>query len=382
MTRDNSIRLNAQISEEAAEWFIEFRTGDIDAGGRRAFDTWVRSSQEHLRAYLEFAAIWNEVGGLGAEQALDVDDLIAFARAEGNIVPLVMRSPERLEPSPSSAAEDVDRSVGKTRANWKRQRLPAIAACAALLTVGTATVVWFQSYRVPTYATVVGEQRSFRLPDGSTVALNSRSRIRVKFTDAERAVELIEGQALFQVAKNPKRPFIVASDDTRVRAVGTQFDVYQKRGGTVVTVVEGKVAVQTIPAAADNSTVGRSSDYEPASGQSAGISQIEAPVLLSAGEQMTVTEQTLPRPTRVDITAATAWTQRQIVLDSVSLTDAAEEFNRYSSRRLTVEDTASTQLRLSGIFTTDPEFLVRYLHERSDITVHVTDTEIRIIHHD
>ena len=349
MTHDTPIRLNGQISEEAAEWFIEFRTGDIDPAGRRAFDAWVRSSQEHLRAYLEIAAIWNEGGSLDARRALDVDALIALAVE--NVVPLQVRRQPQPQRSPRTS------------------RPFAIAACVAVLAFATATLFWVQSYRMPTYATDVGEQRSIRLPDGSTVELNSRSRVQVHFTETERAVALLEGQALFQVARNAARPFIVRSADTRVRAVGTRFDVYRKTSGTVVTVVEGKVAVLA-EAAADGS------------GQGASVHQVQAAVMLSAGEQLTVTAQTVPQPTRVNVTAATAWTQRQLVLESAPLAEVAEEFNRYSARKLVVEDSAAEQLRLSGVFATDPDFLIRYLRARRDITVRETDTEIRIIRHD
>ena len=93
----------------------------------------------------------------------------------------------------------------------------------------------------------MGEQRSIQFEDGSTVDLNSRSKIRVKYSKQERDVELIEGQALFHVAHDTSRPFIVAVGATRVRAVGTQFDVYKKSNGTVVTVVEGRVAVYSAP---------------------------------------------------------------------------------------------------------------------------------------
>src|SRR5205823_2531257 len=86
-------------------------------------------------------------------------------------------------------------------------------------------------------------ERSIALPDGSLIELNARSSVRVRFTSNERAVELFEGQALFRVAKDPARPFIVSSDGKRVRAVGTQFDVYRKKASTTVTVLEGRVTV-------------------------------------------------------------------------------------------------------------------------------------------
>src|SRR5690606_26847429 len=90
-----------------------------------------------------------------------------------------------------------------------------------------------------------GEQRTVTLADGSVIELNARSRIKVRYADRERAIDLLQGQALFRVAKDPTKPFIVASGGTYVRAVGTQFDVYKKSVGTVVTVVEGRVAVTT-----------------------------------------------------------------------------------------------------------------------------------------
>lgn len=390
MTHDPRCKFNSQISEEAAEWFVEFRTGGIDASGSRAFDAWVRSSPEHLRAYLEVAAIWNEGSALDVARTLDIDMLTARVHAEDNVVPLERRSPDALE---------------RPTAGAKQSRRFAVAASVAFLSIATATLLWFQFYRVPTYATEIGEQRSIRLPDGSTVELNSRSRLRVRFTDAQRTVELLEGQALFNVAKNPARPFIVRSDETRVRAVGTQFDVYKKRSGTVVTVVEGRVAVLTdLP----DSGAGRSAEIDPprpalpASSSSSNVlgegatasrapnrpvgelegGGVQAAVFLNAGEQLTVAAQAAPQPARVDAAAATAWTQRQLVLESALLTEVAEEFNRYSIRKLVVEDHATNALRLSGIFVTDPDFLIRYLRERPDITVHETQAEIRIVHHD
>ena len=71
MSHDKPVKLNAQISAEAAAWLVEFRTGDIDAAGRRQFDAWVRSSPEHLRAFLEMAAIWNEGSALDPRRDID-----------------------------------------------------------------------------------------------------------------------------------------------------------------------------------------------------------------------------------------------------------------------------------------------------------------------
>lgn len=344
---------NAQIAEEAAEWFVEFRTGDVDEAGRRAFDSWVRRSQEHLRAYLEYAAIWNESGALDPEHRLDVSALIELAESSGNIIPL---GSESIEAQPGTVSLAHREAVPSTL--WKSARRISrwtIAATVACLAVGSGTVYWFQARGANTYATDVGEQRSIRLSDGSTIEINSRSRLRVDFSDAQRTVELLEGQALFEVAKDPRRPFVVRSGDANVRAVGTQFDVYKKNNGTVVTVLEGKVAVNA-----------------------AGFLGASTPTL-SAGERLTVAPRTKPIPERVDVAAATAWRHRQLVFDSMPLARVAEEFNRYSTRPLIVEEDVGSELQLSGVFTTDPEFLIHYLRERSDVAVFETTDEIRIV---
>lgn len=390
MANHSRTRLNAQISEEAAEWFIEFRTNDIDAAGRRAFDAWVRTSPEHLRAYLELAAIWSEAASIDANREVDVDALIALATQPDNLVPL---EPRTCEPPRSSLGEARRAADGRAarpgplrRRLWSRSTArAAIAASVVLLTAVGSALFWTYAQSTRTYATQVGERRSIRLPDGSTIELNSRSRVRIDFSEARRTVHLMEGQALFEVAKDPARPFVVSSGETHVRAVGTQFDVYRKSKGTIVTVVEGSVAVTRgrhgmrsgagVPADTQRSDM----KSPEASAAAHGADALPAAILLSAGQQLVVSESVPLEPVRVNVAAATAWTQRQVVLESASLSEVAEEFNRYSVRKLVVEDTGDKELRLSGVFTTDPEFLIRYLKERPDITVQETDDEIRII---
>jgi transmembrane sensor len=95
------------------------------------------------------------------------------------------------------------------------------------------------------YTTGMGEQRFLKLADSSTVELNAKSRVRVHFTRDERAVDILAGEALFNVTKDSARPFVVGVGGMRVSVVGTQFDVYKKAHATVVTVVEGRVSVVT-----------------------------------------------------------------------------------------------------------------------------------------
>jgi transmembrane sensor len=369
MSAESRLPLNHQISEEAAQWLVEFRTGDIDAAGRRAFDAWVRASPEHLRAFVEVALLWEQAGGVDAKRTFDLDALIARARTEAEVATLVR------EPSRGGAG---------ARHRGLRLRVSWIAAAAATLFAAIGLFVWLRLAGQPTYTADVGEQRSIRLSDGSTVTLNSRSKLRVRFTNEQRTVELLQGEALFHVAKNAARPFVVRADGTSVRAVGTQFDVNKGRESTIVTVVEGKVAVLAdavllpVPIEAPTNPAnpsGGDAIVRPPRGTA-------VPILLSAGEQLRVVSGVAPQPTKANLSTATAWTQGQVVLESASLTEVAEQFNRYSVRKLIVEDHGQHPLHLSGVFATDPDFLIRYLQSRPDILVHETTTEIRITRND
>ncbi|HTX04752.1 MAG TPA: FecR domain-containing protein [Steroidobacteraceae bacterium] len=358
MSPERGISLNDQISQEAAEWLVELRTGDADPVTRRDFDAWLRASPEHIRAFIEMAALWHEGGAVDSRHELDVEAIIARAESE----------PEVLELTPAAGAgagADASMPLGPTLAQGvapsaagtprsSRVRVAGWAAAAGFLLAGLATALFLRSAApVPQlYATGVGARRLIVLPDGSKVLLDSKSRLRVSYTAATRNVELLQGQALFEVVENPQRPFLVYTGNALVRDVGTVFDVNRIGGGTIVTVVEGRVAVATP----------------------------SQPLYLSAGEQLDVhLGQLSLRPINVDISSTTAWTDGQVVLQSATLSDVAQVFNRYSARRLVARDLGRKPLRLSGVFSTDPNFLMRYLRSRPDIAVTENGSEIDIV---
>lgn len=381
---DKHMGFNEQISEEAAGWLVEFRTGDIDAAGRREFDTWLRASPEHLRAFIEMAALWNETGAVDTQHRLDITAVIARSAGEQQVIALAPKpaqgqrdGPPYSEPeAPSIEIHQTRRPAHRNTLMVSRKKL-ATAASLVTLAVAAALIPWSNPFGPPTYHTQVGEHQSFRLPDGSRVVLDSRSRLRVVFTAANRQVELLEGQALFYVVRNAQRPFLVRVGGAVVRDIGTQFDVDRQGDGAVVTVVEGQVSVTTPPtrqlaSAAPNETL--SSSLVRASIQ---------PVLLRAGEQLDVgSDDRSPRPIHVNVSSVTAWTQGRLVLEAATLSQVAEAFNRYSARELVAHDNGSRPLHLSGVFVTNPKFLIRYLRERSDITVTETDSEIDIVRND
>jgi transmembrane sensor len=406
-TKTPTPALNRQILDEASEWFVDFRVGDVDTAARERFDEWLRRSPEHIRAYWEIATTYVELPAAPAPGTLDVAALIACAHSDANVVQLCSRASEihalRLE----RPRELVDKgAVGPA----PRFRGPFFAAAAVAFAVVIGGAVWWQANRYPLYSTDIGERRSITLADGSTVDLNARSKLRIEFSSAERRVELVDGQALFQVAKDKQRPFIVHSGDATVRAVGTQFDVYRKDTGTTITVLEGRVAVYSSArpdqangasepvapelSAAPQHPLRRASARDSSSRSSASSAHIDSAVsnsglvdpsgsgaiFLSAGEQVTVTPDSAgtPTPQHADITAATAWMQRKLIFEGSKLSDVVEEFNRYNRRQLIIEDRKLADFQISGVYSsTDPASLVLFMRDQG-LNVTEGDNEIRI----
>lgn len=374
-------KLSNQILEEASSWFIDFREGEPDAADREKFNAWLRRSPEHVRAYLEISAMWEDAEALRTPEKQKIDLLVAHARAEQNVVPLDLDlQPERAMGSQSTTTQDPT-----------RRRYLALAA-GVVMAFGAGVGTWLYEQR-DVYVTALGEQRSITLEDGSSVQLNSRSRLKVRFSQAERHIELLEGQALFRVAKNPTRPFIVRSDDTSVRAVGTQFDVYRKRGGTLVTVLEGQVAViaEAVPAVAraaveeggtaqgfDAKKAPRSPGAQSAPERASADARRDH-LLLSAGEQVRITPTAVDPPKPANLAIALAWTQQKLAFEETPLREVVEEFNRYNRQQLVIADPELYDFHVSGVFaSTDSGRMLEFLRQRFGVTMNDSGDEIVI----
>jgi len=220
---------------------------------------------------------------------------------------------------------------------WSRKRARVTGAALAgmvILCAAFACTVYF--LRDDTLGTGPSEQRIVDLTDGSQVTLNANSRVVVQYDEGVRKITLKRGEALFDVAKDRSRPFVVIAGDRKVIAVGTSFEVRREEsaGSTfAVTLVEGHVAIEPIS----------SPDSLPnASGN--GVT------LLNPGERLRfagATNETLDSPS---IERVTAWRRGQLIFDNTSLAEAAAEFNRYGSRKLAIDGTAAQSLRVGGVF--------------------------------
>jgi transmembrane sensor len=341
--KTSRIDIHPQVIDEASQWFVDFRLGDTDAQTRARFNAWLRASPTHIHAYLEIAGTYAALAPPGATLKLDIEHLIASARADQNVLDL----------------------PGMVRAGTPpagHRGFPLAMAVTVMLALG-GVWAWNQFFR-GVYATEIGEQRSLILSDGSRIDLNARSRVRVRIDDSERRVELLRGQAMFRVAKDARRPFVVRADDTRIRVLGTTFDVNRGQRGTTVTVLEGKVMV-----------------VAPLYTREA-----KAAPTVAAGQQLTVADEPSANPALfrvkpVNVSAATAWTQRQLVFEGTPLVEVVEEFNRYNARQIHITDARLNDLRVSGIYASpDPESLLNFLRTEPDILVKESTAEVRIAH--
>ncbi|WP_260600233.1 FecR family protein [Sphingomonas endolithica] len=181
-------------------------------------------------------------------------------------------------------------------------------------------------------ATIKGDIRRVPLAEGSAVTLNTDSAIEPLLSAELRRVNLVRGEALFDVAKDPARPFVVYAGDTRVRAVGTSFNVrLHEQGGVAVSVREGIVEV----------TRGAQPSLRLRRGEYA-LSEAGRPL---AARQ--IPDQELER--------SMAWRDGRLDLTGMTLGEAAAEFARYSDQRIMIADPAVASRRVAGVYSTsDP----------------------------
>jgi len=364
---------NHQLYAEAADWLIEFRSGDIDVAGRKAFYEWLRTSPEHMRAYLELAAIWNEGSALDPAHSVPDGGLLETSEPETNVIALSTSHSER-----PHGINATDRSQ-PTRVSARLVGRRLVYLAASLLLAASAALQWYWHEVRGVYSTGVGEQHLITLSDGSVIELNAQSRIRIRYYSRQRDVDLLRGQALFNVAHDATRPFIVHTARSQVRAIGTQFDIYSKGGETTVSVIEGTVAVLPImqgeavnpessqAVAAPYSGADRMTSHDLATGA----------LLLTSGEQAVVVAQAAVKQLSPDIAAATAWSQGHIVFHGTRLKDVATEFNRYNTRHLVIRAPELLSFKVTGIFSsTDPTSLIRFLAGRPEMKVTETADEI------
>jgi transmembrane sensor len=301
------------IPDQAAQWWMVLQDGEPSAAEKREFAKWALEDSGRIKAMLRLARIHKALSRSQVRWPDTPAEVLirdASAASEESVFPLRQRA------IPTSAP--------------RRQPVVRIAfglAAALMLAVG---VSWIVLTRPEQFATRLGEQRSVMLADGSRITLNTASRIEVRLRADRRVIDLVEGEALFDVAHDARRPFDVRAGNVVLRVVGTQFDVDRREMRTVVTVTEGRVAVIANDARAGQVPVLSPGDRVVVDG--AGVRQIQK---------------------GVNLAEATAWTQRQLVFRQRPLGDVAAELNRYNVARVEIRSQTLRSREVTGTFRTD-----------------------------
>jgi transmembrane sensor len=313
-----------QIDAEAADWAARLDRGPLSAEDEAALQVWLDGDTRALGAFGRMRAL-----ALSSERA----------RALG---------------------PDFDPASFEPAAYVPRRRIMQVGgaiAAAALISAGGAWQVLRHRGR---FITGKGETKVVALQDGSVVTLNTASEIQVSYSDTLRAVELVRGEALFDVAKNKARPFVVAAGDTSVRVVGTSFSVRRIDTAPVqVLVREGTVEV-----------------FKPA--------QDTKPVRISANSMAVAQADNMQAIATMPLPAAQlhrqmAWQNGQIAFEGETLARAAEEFSRYSDTRIVIEDSGLAKEEIAGLFkATDPVGFAQTIAISLNAHAKIEEGEVRI----
>jgi transmembrane sensor len=348
----------------ASEWIAEAANHELNAAQRAALADWLRESPAHVREFLQMTLVQQDLGShkISAEQ---IDSWVREAKTAAQQPTHISTAAERQGLGGAADGGRV-RVALSLKSVWARC---VIAACfaAALVTAGLV-----YQWQVGRYATAIGEQRIVTLTDGSVIEINTDSALQVRFSDTQRAIKLLKGEAFFRVAHDASRPFVVSAGDANVKAVGTQFNVRMGSTSTLVSVVEGTVEVR---------------DVSVAEGSAANIAP-QAPVRVSSGEAASigighrgegthrVAKTTLASPQR-----AASWTLGRVEFEDTPLGDVLSEFQRYRDLAVMIDDDSVRQLKLTGSFDAhDPESALAYIATLPGIDVDRLDARTVRIH--
>ena len=308
-----SSALDRDLPNDAASWDARLRAADCSEEERTAFRAWRQASIHNQREYDRLQSL--------------LSDLRAF----------------RYAPEIRSLREwAVESSLASSRSWMGRRYSTWVTAAAAtvvlllavpwLLTLGSGDGAKPSDLASSTLITAIGERSTVSLDDGTTIVLNTNTQLTLDYSGPERRVALVHGQALFNVAKDPDSPFVVAAGNQRIVAVGTVFDVQIDGTEVNVTLIEGLVDV----APADH----KATDGTPA-------------VRLLAGQRLTTTAKgalTPPVIESVDTERATIWQTGRVFFEDTLLSDAIDEMNRYSTLKIALDDQSLGAIRISGAF--------------------------------
>ena len=302
--------------DKALGWIARFRSDQATASDREAFALWLAKDPGHKRAMDEMLELWDD---LGVVSALPFPD--AAVRPAAN------------------------------QSRWWTGSAVAAAACLV-----AAVVLWPQGGEAPAtqqFQTALGEQRVIELDDASTLYLNTNSRITVSFDSEQRQLQLLAGEAYFEVTPDADRPFSVDAGDARVTVLGTAFNIERMDEATEITVTEGVVRV---------------------SERLDGSSQLPRTRILRANQRLEASAEGLGQTQSVADDRNTAWRRGELLAYGMTLPELASELERYSDTRILFGDAEVAALSVSGVFRLDdPEATIAAVALSLDLDITSVD---------
>jgi transmembrane sensor len=287
------------MADEAAQWFVRLNGEAATGEDWLAFERWLQASPAHAEAYARLERI-----------SADID----------------AQAPELL-----AALDEAPRAQRTRRAGrwaWPTTGL----ALAASLAVAVLFAVRGGAPAATAYQTAAGETREIALADGSRIRLDVASAVTVRLGRRAREVAMADGEATFDVAHDPARPFLIRVGDRQVRVVGTAFDLRHRDGALTLTVRRGVVEVR------------------PADRPAA------APIRLQVAQQLTHRDGVAgDAVSAADPDEAFAWTEGQLVYRDRPIAEVAADLSRRFAEPIRPADAATGQIRFTGALVTDNE---------------------------
>ncbi|MFO1084170.1 MAG: FecR family protein [Reyranellaceae bacterium] len=302
------------LIEEALRWFGVLKDPKASDDDRRAFSLWLKEKPEHEAAWRQAQRVWMRVGKIGP----------AFVDSPQAAVVIPTPPPVPARRPPPLSANPSLRPVASRRPPPRRRGLLIAAVAAVGVAVPVGALLWRPGW-IADHATAVGERRTVALADGSTVELAGASSISVDFAAGIRRVVLREGEAFFKVAADAARPFVVEAEGTRIRAVGTAFDVKLGDGSVSVAVSEQSV---------DVAVEGRS------------------PVVVGSGQQVRSSRRVLGDVRGADLAVVGAWQNDRLAFRETPLGDVVADLQRYRVGRIVLTEARLGDIPVSAEFET------------------------------
>ena len=343
-----------QIEQTAAAWLAR-RDGDgWDKQAQADLEAWLADSTAHRVAFLRLEAAWAHGGRLKALGAgVPAGEIPArgqWARASFDMHERRAASvaDDSASPADAEGPPDLRNLTFAPRRPPRNSRVVGYAG-AAMAVVLAVALGWgwlrHASVEQASYLTAIGDLRSVPLSDGSNAMMSSDSRMQVSLSNGERRIDLQQGEAFFEVAKDPGRPFVVSAGGRQIVAVGTRFAVRRDGADLRVVVTEGKVRLQ--------------------SEGDAGPSRMPTTLLHAGNVALASHRGVLVRTGTVEEAERDLdWRSGYVTFRDTPLEAAAAEFNRYNARKIVMGDTEVAAMRVGGNFRwSNTEAFVRLLEQ-------------------